>query len=137
MNTIIFLYTTQIAQNVLLFQKHLGIPAIFYVVYSVTNIIVTAMFYYMTPCHNQQVLIIAKYYQVIFLNNNNLKKLRNEKGLTQIALQMNTGIEQALISKYERGERVPPTETVMLLADFFDVSTDYILGRTNNPKVNK
>lgn len=42
-----------------------------------------------------------------------LKELRKEKGLSQIAVQMQTGIEQALISKYENGERVPPTETLM------------------------
>ncbi|MGN0534508.1 MAG: helix-turn-helix domain-containing protein [Eubacterium sp.] len=66
--------------------------------------------------------------------NSNLKKLRKEKGLTQIALQMQTGIEQALISKYENGERIPPTETLIILADFFDTSIDYILGRTDNPQ---
>ena len=68
---------------------------------------------------------------------NNLKKLRQEKGITQISLQMKTGIEQALLSKYENGERVPPTETLMLLADFYDVSMDYIMGRTDNPKINR
>lgn len=69
--------------------------------------------------------------------DNNLKKLRKSKGITQIALQMATGIEQALISKFENGERVPPTETLMQLADFYNVSIDYILCRTENPKVNK
>lgn len=68
---------------------------------------------------------------------NNLKKLRQEKGITQISLQMKTGIEQALLSKYENGERVPPTETLMILADFYDVSMDYIMGRTDNPKINR
>ena len=63
---------------------------------------------------------------------NNLKKLRKEKGLTQIALQMQTGIEQALISKYENGERIPPTETLIILADFFNTNIDYLLGRTDN-----
>jgi len=63
---------------------------------------------------------------------NNLKKLRKEKGLTQIALQMQTGIEQALISKYESGDRIPPTETLIILADFFDTNIDYILGRTDD-----
>ena len=67
----------------------------------------------------------------------NLKKLRNDKGLTQIALQMATGIEQALLSKFENGERVPPTETLMHLADFYNVSMDYIMCRTENPKINK
>ena len=63
---------------------------------------------------------------------NNLKKLRKEKGLTQIALQMQTGIEQALISKYENGERIPPTETLIILADFFNTNIDYLLGRKDN-----
>lgn len=66
---------------------------------------------------------------------NNLRKLRKERGLTQIALQMHTGIEQALLSKYETGERVPPTETLLVLADFYGVSLDYILCRTENPNV--
>ena len=68
---------------------------------------------------------------------NNLRKLRKEKGYTQIAVQMKTGIEQALISKYEQGERIPPTETLIRLADFYDVSIDYILCRTNVPEINK
>ena len=68
--------------------------------------------------------------------DNNLRKLRKEHKLTQIALQMHTGIEQALLSKYETGERVPPTETLIILADFYDVSIDYILKRTENPEIN-
>lgn len=68
---------------------------------------------------------------------NNLRKLRKDRKLTQIALQMQTGIEQALISKFENGERVPPTETLIILADFYNVSIDYILCRTDNPHVNK
>ena len=68
---------------------------------------------------------------------NNLKKLRKERKLTQIALQMETGIEQALLSKFENGTRIPPTETLIILADYYGVSIDYILGRTENPKINK
>lgn len=66
-----------------------------------------------------------------------LKKLRKQKGLTQISVQMKTGIEQALLSKYENGERTPPTETLMQLADFYNVSMDYIMLRTDNPDINK
>ena len=69
--------------------------------------------------------------------NNNLKKLRKEAGLTQISLQMKTGIEQALLSKFENGDRIPPTETLIILADFYNVSMDYIMGRTENPEINK
>lgn len=68
---------------------------------------------------------------------NNLKLLRKTHGLTQVQLQLATGIEQALLSKFERGERVPPTDTLITLADFYGVSLDYIVGRTDNPKINK
>lgn len=68
---------------------------------------------------------------------NNLRHLRTKKGYTQLALQMQTGIEQALLSKYETGERIPPTETLLRLAEFYDVSIDYILCRTENPQINK
>lgn len=68
---------------------------------------------------------------------NNLKELRKRKGYTQIALQMKTGIEQSLLSKFENGERIPPTETLIKLADFYNVSIDYILCRTENPEINK
>lgn len=68
---------------------------------------------------------------------NNLKLLRKKKGYTQIAVQMKTGIEQALLSKFENGERVPPTETLLKLAEFYNVSIDYILCRTENPEINK
>ena len=68
---------------------------------------------------------------------NNLRLLRKKRGITQISLQMQTGIEQALISKFENGERIIPTESLIKLADFYDVSIDYILCRTDNPKINK
>ena len=68
---------------------------------------------------------------------NNLRALRKSKGYTQIAVQMKTGIEQSLLSKFESGERIPPTETLIQLADFYNVSIDYILCRTDNPEVNK
>ena len=69
--------------------------------------------------------------------DNNLRKLRKERKLTQVALQMNTGIEQALLSKFENSERTPPTETLMILADFYGVSIDYILCRTDKPEINR
>ncbi len=68
---------------------------------------------------------------------NNLRTLRKSRGYTQIALQMKTGIEQSLLSKFENGERIPPTETLIRLADFYDVSIDYILCRTENAKSHK
>ena len=63
----------------------------------------------------------------------NLRKLRKEKGLTQIGLQMQTGIDQALLSKYETGEKLPTTDNLIVLADFFTTNIDYISDRTDNP----
>ncbi len=80
----------------------------------------------MTQCH-----------RVIKVIRNNLKELRKSRNMTQVGLQMKTGIEQALISKFENGERIPPTETLIILADFYNVSIDYILGRTDKPEINK
>ena len=68
---------------------------------------------------------------------NNLKLLRKSRGYTKIAVQMKTGVEQALLSKFENGERVPPTETLLRLAEFYNVSIDYILCRTDVPEINK
>ena len=68
---------------------------------------------------------------------NRLKTLRKSRGYTQISLQMHTGIEQALLSKFENGERVPPTETLMKLAEFYNVSMDYIMCRTDKPDINR
>lgn len=68
---------------------------------------------------------------------NNLRLLRKQAGYTQLAVQMKTGIEQALLSKFETGERVPPTETLVRLAEFYNVSIDYILCRTDVPEINK
>ena len=65
---------------------------------------------------------------------NNLKSLRKIADVTQIRLQIATGIEQALLSKFERGERIPPTETLIILADFCGVSIDYLLARTTDSK---
>ena len=68
---------------------------------------------------------------------NRLKELRKNRGYTQISLQMQTGIEQALLSKFENEERIPPTETLLRLAEFYNVSIDYLLCRTDKPEINR
>ena len=68
---------------------------------------------------------------------NRLRELRKSRGYTQVSLQMQTGIEQALLSKFESGERIPPTETLLRLAEFYNVSIDYILCRTSKPEINR
>lgn len=66
-----------------------------------------------------------------------LKQLRKSRGYTQIYLQMQTGIEQSLLSKYENGQRIPPTEALAALADVYGVSIDYLLCRTDKPEINR
>ena len=68
---------------------------------------------------------------------NNLKLLRKQKNKTQLQVFMETGVEQALLSKYENEQIIPPTETLIVLADYYEVSIDYILKRTEKPKMNK
>lgn len=68
---------------------------------------------------------------------NNLKLLRKSRKYTQMAVQMKTGIKQTLLSKYETGKRIPPTGTLIRLADFYDVSVDYILCQTDKPEINR
>ena len=69
--------------------------------------------------------------------DNNLRLLRKQRKMSQLTLQIATGIEQELLSKYETGKRVPPTETLIVLSDFYGVSIDYILMRTDNPEINR
>lgn len=68
---------------------------------------------------------------------NRLRELRKSRGYTQVSVQMQTGIEQALLSKFESGERIPPTETLLRLAEFYNVSIDYILCRTDKAEINR
>ena len=60
-----------------------------------------------------------------------IKQLRQEKGLKQEELAGEFGIAQQTISNYEKGIREPDITTLKKLADFFDVSLDFLLGKTD------
>ncbi len=60
-----------------------------------------------------------------------LKSLRKEKDLTQRELANILNISNGTIAMYETNKRQPDNETLTILADFFNVSTDYLLARTN------
>lgn len=62
---------------------------------------------------------------------NRLKDLREDKDLTQNEIAKMLGIGQAGYSKYENEKNNIPTDILNKLADFYNTSTDYILGRTN------
>ena len=60
-----------------------------------------------------------------------LKILRTEAGLTQQQLSDKTGLNRSLIAHYERGIREPNLDTLEIVADYFNVDTDYLLGKTD------
>ena len=66
-----------------------------------------------------------------------LKELRKQKKITQLKLAMDLGLNQNTVSRYETGEREADYKTLIMLADYFNVSVDYLLERTDNPKMNK
>lgn len=66
-----------------------------------------------------------------------LKELRRQKRVTQLKLALDLNMNQNSISRYENGEREADYATLIAFADYFDVSIDYLLGRTNNPKTNR
>ena len=65
-----------------------------------------------------------------------LRDLREDSDLRQCDVAEFLGISQTVYSRYERGFQTIPLEHLMKLADFYKVSTDYILGRTNNKEIN-
>ncbi|MBR3300265.1 MAG: helix-turn-helix transcriptional regulator [Clostridia bacterium] len=65
-----------------------------------------------------------------------LKELRRQKGISQVKLALDLNTNQNTISRYETGEREPRLKELAKIADYFDVSIDYLLYRTDNPKIN-
>lgn len=64
---------------------------------------------------------------------NRLKALRKENNLTQADVAARLGATPALVSSYENAERYPSLEKLIMLADIYHVTTDFILGRSYNP----
>jgi len=60
-----------------------------------------------------------------------LKELRKRKKISQLKLAMDLGMNQNSISRYENLERQADYETLIKIADYFNVSIDYLLGRTD------
>ncbi len=66
-----------------------------------------------------------------------LKELRKSRGISQLKLAIDLNMNQNSISRYENGDREADYATLVRFADYFDVSVDYLLERTDNPKVNR
>lgn len=66
-----------------------------------------------------------------------IRDLREDNDMNQTKVAEYLGMSQTGYSKYETGENDIPTSVLIKLADLYNVSVDYILNRTNNPKTNK
>ncbi|PWL41359.1 MAG: XRE family transcriptional regulator [Clostridiales bacterium] len=63
--------------------------------------------------------------------------LLQEKKLSLYKVSKETNIPKSIVYEWASGEREPVSEYLITLADYLDCSTDFLLGRTDNPKVNK
>ncbi len=66
-----------------------------------------------------------------------IRNLREDKDLTQSKMGEILSCSQRVYSNYERGDIDIPTSTLVKIADFYNVSVDYLLERTDNAKLNK
>ena len=63
-----------------------------------------------------------------------IKELRRERGMTQAALAEIIDVRQDSVCIYEKGKNYPEVRRLLILADYFGVSLDYLVGRTDNPE---
>lgn len=66
-----------------------------------------------------------------------LKKLRKQNKISQVKLALDLNMSQNSVSRYENMERQADYNTLISIADYFGVSLDYLLGRTDNKEINK
>ena len=66
-----------------------------------------------------------------------IRDLREDRDLTQKELSKALNCSQQVYSNYELGQRDIPTDILIKLSAFYNVSVDYILGITNNPQIQK
>lgn len=65
-----------------------------------------------------------------------IKKLRKEKNLTQVELSKIIGVTTSMVGMYETDARKPSYEVLLKIAEYFNVSTDYLLGKEDDYKIN-
>lgn len=66
-----------------------------------------------------------------------IRNLREDKDMTQTQMSRILSCSQRVYSNYERGDIDIPTAVLIKLADFHNVSVDYLLERTDNPEINR
>jgi len=60
-----------------------------------------------------------------------------KKEITAYKIAKATGISQGLMNEYKNGRKLPTVQNLIKIADYLDCSVDYLLGRTDNPEVNR
>lgn len=66
-----------------------------------------------------------------------IRELRLERGLTQEAVGEIIGVKRFAVYSYEKGRACPEMKGLVALADYFDVSMDYLAGRTDKKETNR
>ncbi len=66
-----------------------------------------------------------------------LKELRKQRNITQLKMAIDLNMNQNTISRYENGEREAGYSELIMIADYFNVSLDYLLERTDDPTFHK
>lgn len=69
----------------------------------------------------------------MFIFGTHLKALRKSRNITQKKMASDIGASERGIQQYELGERKPTYDMLIALADYFDVSLDYLVGRSDDP----
>ncbi len=66
-----------------------------------------------------------------------IRELRNEQRITQLKMALDLNMSQNTISRYENGEREPGIAELIRIADYFHVSIDYLVGRSDSREYDK
>ena len=72
---------------------------------------------------------------MILTLNENIKRLRLARGLNQVEFAKAMGVSKQCVSNWENDNVMPSIEMLIKIADFFNITTDYILGRNERPYI--
>lgn len=77
------------------------------------------------------------FFEVVVMKYERIQNLRTDNDLTIKTLSAEIGLHRDVYARYEKGLRDVPTDVLIKLADYYNVSVDYLLGRTNKKEVNR
>jgi transcriptional regulator with XRE-family HTH domain len=88
--------------------------------------------------YSQEIIYRLEYiWRIAQMFTEKFMQIMQEKRITAYQVAKHTGIPQGSMNRYKNGERLPTLENLIKIADYLDVSTDYLLGRTDVPEVNR